>query len=78
MARIGLEIHQIRRFCKAVNIMGQADKITRDALAQDAKINADLQDDSRQDYADIKPIQYSEQRLQHCLAITLFDFLLRM
>ncbi|MBU0680716.1 MAG: hypothetical protein KKD73_04765 [Proteobacteria bacterium] len=66
MAETGLEIHQTRRFSKALQAMQRADKSARDAAARAAKIIADLQRDPLHDEAECKRTRYGELRLQQC------------
>lgn len=66
MTKDVLEIHQTRRFVKALQVMGRADKSARDAAARAEKIIADLQADPLHEEAEIKRTRYGELRLHHC------------
>jgi hypothetical protein len=66
MATPQLEIHQTRRFRKALEALARADKSGRDAAARAAKIIADLQADPLHDEAEIKRTRHGELRLRHC------------
>jgi hypothetical protein len=66
MAATNLEIHQTRRFVKALQAMERAGKGGRDAAARAAKVIADLQRDPLHAEAECKRTRYGELRLQHC------------
>lgn len=66
MATETLEIHQTRRFVKALQSMQRGDKSGRDAAGRAMKIIADLQCDPLHDEAECKRTKYGELRLQHC------------
>ncbi|PLX50695.1 MAG: hypothetical protein C0613_03440 [Desulfobulbaceae bacterium] len=66
MAREVLEIHQTRRFVKALQLMYRAGKSGRDAAQRATRIIADLQVDPLHDQAEIKRTRHGEQRLQQC------------
>ncbi|MDA3970088.1 MAG: hypothetical protein PF442_01920 [Desulfobulbaceae bacterium] len=66
MTEANLEIHQTRRFVKALQVMQRADKSGRDAAGRAGKIIASLQRDPLHDEAECKRTKYGELRLQHC------------
>lgn len=66
MDKENLEIHQTRRFVKALEAMRRAGKSARDAAARAEKIIADLQADPLHDEAECKRTRHGELRLQQC------------
>lgn len=66
MTESALEIHQTRRFQKAVRAMDRADKNARDALQRAWQIIADLQADPCHEAAECKRTRHGELRLQNC------------